>query len=107
MAVHGRAEATPFFERLCPAMTKSEWKASAPKLARQHFFQDLTADRLVGQRRRVPPPAVVLHLLRGCDEAILHFGEIGIAEVQAEDEPSRTGPAQREALGAQVILEHP
>jgi hypothetical protein len=29
MAGHGRAEATPSFRRLCPAMTKSETKPSA------------------------------------------------------------------------------
>src|SRR5579872_6948097 len=82
-------------------------RSSAPKLASQHLFEDLAADGLVGQRAITPPPAVALHLSGGRDKALLHFRKIGIAEVQAEDQPPRSDPAQRQALGAEVILEHP
>ena len=56
---HRRADATRSFGRLCPAMTAGDGAASAPEpLARQHLFQDLPLDGLVGERRVVPPPAV-------------------------------------------------
>src|SRR5579872_5639076 len=82
-------------------------RSSAPKLASQHLFEDLAADGLVGQRAITPPPAFALHLFGGRDKALPHFRKIGIAEVQAEDQPPRSDPAQRQALGAEVILEHP
>src|SRR5579872_5165709 len=82
-------------------------RSSAAKLASQHLFEDLAADGFVGQRAITPPPAVALHLFGGRDKALLHFRKIGIAEVQAEDQPPRSDPAQRQALGAEVILEHP
>ena len=41
--------------RLHPAATS----LSAPEPARDHLFEDLAADRLVGQIRRMPPPAEI------------------------------------------------
>src|SRR3569832_1005418 len=79
----------------------------APKPARQHLLENLAADRLVGERGRMPPPSVALHFLRGRDKAALHLGEIGVGEDQAEDEAAGADPAQREPFGAQVVLEHP
>src|SRR3984893_6024909 len=81
--------------------------ALAGKLSRQHLFQDLPADGLVGQRRLAPPPAVPLHLFGRGDKAISYLRKIRIAVVQAEDQPAGADPAQREPFGAQVILQHP
>src|SRR5204863_7230795 len=39
---------------------------------RDHFLQDAVLDRLVGRRRRVPPPAVLLHGPCGGYETIGH-----------------------------------
>src|SRR5579863_2045615 len=56
----------------------SKREASPPKPARQHLFENLAADGLVGQRAVTPPPAVALHLFGGRDKALLHLGKIGI-----------------------------
>src|SRR5262249_2820389 len=78
IAGHRRTE-TPSLGRLSPAMTESAAICrSAAKAMREHFLQDLAADRLVGEGAVVPPPAVRLHLGRGCDEAFGDLGEIGV-----------------------------
>ena len=43
----------------------------------------------------------------GGDEALGHGGEIGVGVVQAEDQAAGADPAQRQPLGAQVVLQHP
>src|SRR5579883_1077928 len=77
------------------------------KPACDHLAHDLAADGLVAGRGVMPPPAVLFHLLRGSDKALLHLGKIGVGIVQAEDEAAGADPAQRQPLGAQVILQHP
>src|ERR1044072_5546281 len=89
-----------------PAMTTCN-KASAPKPLRQHLFQDLPLDGLVGQRGVVPPPAVALHLLGRRHKAVGHLGEVRIRVVEAEYQPAGSDPAQRQPLGAQIVLKHP
>src|SRR5438876_7813347 len=86
MAGHRRAEAMPSFGRLCPAMTEDGMSCSTRKLARKHLFKNLPADGLVGERRVLPPPAVLFHLGGGSDKAFGHLGEIGVGGVQAEDQ---------------------
>src|SRR5215475_12972007 len=90
-----------------PGMTKIVRSSSALEHAAEHLFEDLALDVLVGELAVVPPPAVLLHLGRGGDEAVGDLVEVGIGVVEAEDQPSRADPAQRETLGAQVILQHP
>src|SRR6516165_3291796 len=90
-----------------PAMTRREWKGSAPEAAADHFFQDLPADALVGERSIVPPPAIALHLFGRGYEPLFDLGEIGIRVVQTENESAAADPAQRETFSAQIILEHP
>src|SRR5260370_31398909 len=84
MAGHRRAEATPSFGRLCPAMTEKRAQLPQP-FSREHLFEDLPLDAFVGEASIVPPPAIPLHLLGGGDEAVGDFGKIRIAVVQAED----------------------
>src|SRR5579871_2046581 len=69
--------------------------------------KDRTPDRLVGERRLGPPPAIVLHRLGGADETLRHRREVRVGVVEAEDQPAGSDPAQRQAFGAQVILQHP
>src|SRR3984893_14033890 len=70
--------------------------ALAGKFSRQHLFQDLPADGLVGERRLAPPPAVPLHLFGRGDKAISHLRKIRIAVIQAEDQPAGADPDPRE-----------
>ena len=44
--------------------------------SRNHLFQDLPADRLVGECGVAEPPAIPLHLLRRSNKTVGHFGEI-------------------------------
>ncbi len=74
---------------------------------RDHFLEYGPFDRFIRQSRIVPPPAVLLHGFRGGYEAIGNRGEIGVRIVEAEDQPAGTDPAQRQAFGAQIILQHP
>src|SRR5215471_19457577 len=85
-------------------MTKMTGAASALEHAAEHLFEDLALDVLVGELAVVPPPAVLLHLGRGGDEAARDLVEVGVGVVEAEDQAARADPAQREALGAQIIL---
>src|SRR5438876_12457246 len=55
-------------------------------LPREHLFQDLAADVLVGQCSLMPPPAVALHLFACGDESIRDGGKIRIGVIQAEDQ---------------------
>ena len=48
-----------------------------------------------------------LHRPRRGDEAVGDRVEVGVAVVEAEDEAAGADPAQRQALGAQVVLQHP
>lgn len=49
----------------------------------------------------------MLHL-RGCeDEPLHHSFKVSIAVVEAEDQPSGSDPAQRQAMHSQVVLQHP
>src|SRR6266851_4785165 len=100
MAGDRRAEATPSFGLLCPAMTESEISGLPQPFSRQHLFQDPPADILVAEISVVPPPAIPLHLLGGRDEAVGDRGKVVIAKVQAEDQPAGSDPAQREPFGA-------
>src|ERR1700737_4140973 len=81
--------------------------ALARKSAGDGFLEDLPADLLVGEGRRAPPPAVLLHFLRRGHEALRHLGKISLGVVQAEDQAAGPDPAQCEALEAQIILKHP
>src|SRR6185437_14252720 len=90
-----------------PVMTVNRKAPSAPKLLPHHLAQDLPLDVLVGERSILPPPAVALHLFGGGDKAAGDFAEIGVGVVQAEDQASRSDPAQRQAFGAQIVLKHP
>ena len=54
-----------------------------------------------------PPPAILLHLPRRRYEPIGDRGKVCIGVIQAEDEPARSHPAQRQVFGAQIILKHP
>src|SRR5689334_21737393 len=105
---HGADAPLPTLRSL-PAVVANAWsaKASALEHAAEHLFEDLAHDVLAGELAVVPPPAVLLHLGRGGDEAARDLVEVGIGVVEAEDQPARADPAQREALGAQVILQHP
>src|SRR5215207_8023958 len=90
-----------------PAMTVDRNASLAPEPLAKHLFQNLPLDVLVGHRGIVPPPAVALHLFGRRDKTVDHFAEIRVGVVQAEDQPSRSDPAQRQPLGAQIILQHP
>src|SRR6266850_1226457 len=67
-----------------PAMTVDGRASSAPELLGKHLLQDLP-----------------LHLLGRRDETVGHFAEIRVGVVQAEDQPARSNPAQRQPFGAQ------
>src|SRR5262245_22650004 len=96
---------------------RKSWKSSrvAPELSgafprqpmREHLAQDLAPDRLVRRSRIGPPPAVMLHGFCGGDEAVRDGAEVGLGVIEAEDQAAGTDPAQRQSLGAQIILEHP
>src|SRR2546423_15062237 len=86
------------------AMTGNKMAPLPAPLTRKHLFEDLAADVLVGERRLMPPPAVVLHLFSCRDEAVGDRGKIRVGEVQAEDQPAGSDPAQRQPFGAQIIL---
>ena len=73
----------------------------------QHLLQDAPADSLVGEPSVTPPPAIRIHLPRRSDDALHHFGEVGIGVVEAEDEAPAANPAQGQPLGTHVVLEHP
>ena len=72
-----------------------------------HLLEDRPLDRFVGQRRTAPPPAILLHGSSRGDETVGHRREIGLSVVEAENQASRSNPAQRQAFGAQIILQHP
>ena len=57
--------------------------------------------------RVAPPPAVPLHGLGGGDKAVRDRLEIGVGIIEAENQAPGSDPAQRQALGPQVILKHP
>src|SRR4051812_19120912 len=65
--------------------------------------QDAALDRLVGEGRMGPPPGVLLHGARGGHETIRNRIIVGVAIVEAEDQPTGTDPAERQPFGAQVI----
>src|SRR5260221_14232998 len=88
MAGGRRAEATPSFGRLRPAMTENQAAPLPTPFPREHLFQDLPLDALVGEGCVMPPPAVALHLLGCRDEAIGDRGKVVIRKVQAEDQPA-------------------
>src|SRR6266849_8312406 len=78
MAGHRRAEATPSFGRLCPAMTVNERAHLAGKYPRDDLFQDLPANGFVGAQSVAPPPAVLLHFLGRGDKALRHLRKIRV-----------------------------
>src|SRR5437764_425562 len=102
-AAFGDALALPLQGRV--AADPERMRGSAPEFAGEHLFEDLPADGLVGHVGRVPPPAVLLHLRCRSSEAPDDLGEIGVGRVQAEDQPARSDPAQRDAFGAQIVLQ--
>src|SRR5262249_49175081 len=74
---------------------------------RDHLFKNATPDFLVSQARLAPPPAVSLHLLCSCDEAISHRLKIGLGVIETEDQPTGADPAQCQPFRAKIILQHP
>jgi hypothetical protein len=72
-----------------------------------HFAQDPALDRAVGGDLIRPPPTVPPHRVACRDETASHGIEIGIGEVQAEDQAPGSYPAEREALGTKIVLQHP
>src|SRR5947207_13101438 len=86
-----------------PAMTNG----SPRPFSRDHLFQDLAADALVGQGSIAPPPAVLLHLRGRADKTFRNLGEIRLGIIQAEDQTPGPDPAQCEPFGSQIILQHP
>ena len=52
----------------------------------KHFPEKASTDGLVGQALRLPPPAVSLHCSRGGHKPLADSFEVGVAEVEAEDE---------------------
>src|SRR5215831_15916094 len=71
------------------------------------FTKQPAPDRLVRRGAMAPPPAVLLHRLGGRYKAIGDRVKIGVAVIEAEDQPPGSDPAQRQALRAKVILQHP
>src|SRR5262245_39517067 len=73
--------------------------AQRAEAMRDHLFQDMPLDRLVGRGRIAPEPAVTVHRLRGLHEAVGHRVEIAFSVVEREDQPAAADPAQREPPG--------
>ena len=72
-----------------------------------HLFDDLALDRPVRGRRIAPPPPILLHCPGGGDEPVCHCLEVAIGIIEAEDQAAGADPAQRQAFGTQVVLQHP
>ena len=71
-----------------------------------HYQADaLRGDGLVGGAQ-VPPP-VVAHRPRRVHEFLLEHLEIVVNKVEGDEEPTGAHPGERDALGAEVVLEHP
>src|SRR5262249_53812536 len=81
--------------------------SGAAEAVSNDLTQDAAPDRLVGERRIGPPPAILLHRLGGPDEPLGHRLEVRVREVEAEDQARGADPAQGQPLGPQVILQHP
>jgi hypothetical protein len=54
-----------------------------------------------------PPPPVAVHGPGGRHEAVRHGLEVLLGVVQAEDDPAGSDPAQRQAFGTEIVLQHP
>src|SRR4029077_13288212 len=64
---------------------RSDGRRGPPGL--KQLTQDASTDRLVGERRILPPPAFAPHRLGCRHHPVRDRGEIGVAIVKAEDEP--------------------
>jgi len=53
------------------------------------------------------PPAVGLHFLAGSQERSSHLLVLLVGEIEREKAAARAHPAQSQAFGTQVVLEHP
>src|ERR1700737_1604059 len=86
----------------------ARWAAAGGrKPMRNHLPQNPALDRLICQRRISPPPAIVLHGSCRRYEAVRDFDKLLRGIIEAEDQATGSNPAQRQALGMQVILQHP
>ena len=76
----------------------------------RHLLAHRGADGLRGYGlvggAEVPPP-VVAHPLRRVDELLLEQLEIVLDEIEGYEEPTGAHPRERDALVAEVVLEHP
>src|SRR5215470_9717323 len=81
--------------------------APASKPMRQDLPQHMPLDRLVGCGGVMPPETVALHRFGCRHEPIHNHREIRVRVVEAEDQAAGADPAQRQAFGPQIELEHP
>ena len=76
MAGHRRAEATPFFERLCPAMTGTEVQKPfrSAQRARRHSYSDGADSSTLVDYRQVHPARTPAQVIKR-EETMLVFGQ--------------------------------
>ena len=77
-------------------------------MAASHKCRPLIAENSAKEEFMLdPPPPVAVHGPGGRHEAVRHGLEVLLGVVQAEDDPAGSDPAQRQAFGTEIVLQHP